>query len=189
MQSHKSRAIACAISIICLIAFVGPAKGEESLYEIPAPVIIEPPDSGNAHLLIKPEISFPDTAMIINQAVLDLWVSPQTEDTTYVSIRIYPLTTDWYSESVSWISPWVNPGGDYNDSTYAEYALILPGNQEAKIDLTDLCILWVNGRMPYYGFVMNISETSEAGLTFLNGRNGNGPFAKVNILYSRPSSE
>jgi hypothetical protein len=186
MRIKKNALIALAFA--CMFILARQVFAEESVFEITTATTITP-DSGNARLLMKPGISLPDTTMVIDRAILDLWVSPQTEDTTYISIRVYPITTNWSSETASWTTPWTNPGGDFDEVNYAEYAISLPGEQNIQVDLTDLCMRWADGRLPYYGFLIDISESSLAGVTFLNGEGGNGPIARLTISYSRVSSE
>ncbi len=176
-----------AFAIACMLLLAGQLWAEEGVFEIQSALTIMP-DSGNARLLMRPEIGFPDTTTIIDWATLDLWVSPQTEDTTYISIRIYPITTDWSPETATWNSPWANPGGDFNDINYAEYAISIPGERNIQVDLTDLCMRWADGRLPYYGFLIAISESSLAGVDFLNEDGGTGPLARLTLIYSRVSN-
>lgn len=186
MRINKN--ILAILAFACMFILAGQVLAEESVFEITAATTIAP-DSGNARLLMKPVIGLPDTTMVIDRAILDLWVSPQTDDTTYISIRVHPITTNWSSETVSWTTPWTNPGGDFDEVNYAEYAISVPGEQNIQVDLTDLVMRWVDGRLPYYGFLISISESSLAGVTFLNGGGGTGPLARLTISYNRISSE
>lgn len=186
MRINKN--VLTALVVACLLLLAGQALAEENVIDVPNATMIAP-DSGNARYLMKPEIGLPDTTIVIDRATLDLWISPQAEDTTYISIRIHPITTEWDSETVSWNSPWITPGGDFNEINYAEYAVFVPAEQNIQVDLTDLCMRWADGRLPYYGFLIDISESSLAGVTFMNGEKGNGPFAKLILIYSRPCSE
>ena len=161
---------------------------DDSTYEIANPVTIAP-DSGTSRLIAKPEVNFPDTTIVIDRAILDLWISPQTEDTTYISLEIYPISLAWSSETVSWNFPWDNPGGDFDDVNYAVYTISIPQVQNIQVDLTDLCMRWADGRLPYYGFLIAISESSLADVEFLNGEDGTGPFGRMIISYSRAMSE
>jgi len=169
------------------ILFTGQLWAEESSFEIDSLVTIAP-DSGAAHFLLKPNVNFPDTTMQIDRALLDLWVSPQTEDTTFIAIRVYPIISSWSAEAVSWTSPWTTPGGDINETKFAQYIVTLPGEQNIQVDLTDLCMRWADGRIPYYGFLLTISESSLAEVEFLH-ENGTGPMARLSISYTTSSSE
>jgi hypothetical protein len=176
-----------ALAFACMFVLTGRVLAEENVFDITTATTITP-DSGNARLLMKPEIGLPDTTIVIDRAILDLWVSPQTEDTTYISIRVYPLTTSWSSEAASWTNPWTNPGGDFDEVNYAEYAISIPGEQNIQVDLTDLAMRWADGRLPYYGFIIDISESSLAGVEFLN-ENGMDPIARLTISFNQSSTE
>jgi hypothetical protein len=66
---------------------------------------------------------------------------------------IYKLASAWSEISVTWNSPWTNPGGDFDNSQ--AYASFLPNqtNCMLTIDLTELVQEWVNGT-PNYGFLL-----------------------------------
>jgi len=175
---------AVVMALLGLAILMSAAVADEIAYDIQTPTVIASDDQGSRYLA-RPEVSFPDTAMVIDKAILELWVEPQTEDTvTYVSVRVYPITTDWNVDAVSWISPWTNPGGDFDDVFYAEYAIGSIGAQEIQIDMTDLCMRWADARLPYYGFLVGVSESSLAPVQFLNGPDGNWPFATLRISYT-----
>jgi hypothetical protein len=66
---------------------------------------------------------------------------------------IYKVTSDWTENSVTWNSPWLNPGGDFDNSN--AYASFLPNQTNCMlvINLTDLVQEWVAGA-PNYGFML-----------------------------------
>jgi hypothetical protein len=66
---------------------------------------------------------------------------------------IYKVTSDWNEDSVTWNTPWLTPGGDF-DNTYT-YASFLPNQTDCilAIDLTELVQEWVNG-VSNYGFIL-----------------------------------
>jgi hypothetical protein len=160
------------------------ALASEVAIPILNPVIIDDGDSEDYRILVKPEIPAPDSNSIIEKASLSLWVNIQAKDTTYVAIDAYPIATEWELENVAWNIPWDNPGGDVDVTVYSEYAISLPGQQEITIDLTDICMRWFDGRLPYYGISIAVSESSISSAQFLNGQNGDGPFASMRISYS-----
>jgi len=187
MRTKNSNTIVMAFMGLAILSSA--AAGNEIAYDIQTPTIIASDDLGS-HYLARPEVNFPDTTMVIDKAILELWVEPQTEDTiTFVSIRVYPITIDWSSDAVSWTSPWTNPGGDFDDVFYAEYAIGSTGAQEIQIDLTDLCMRWADGRLPYYGFLIAVSEVSLVALEFLNGGDGDGPWGTLRITYTSMPEE
>jgi hypothetical protein len=66
---------------------------------------------------------------------------------------IFKVTSAWNENSVTWNSPWLNPGGDFDNSQ--AYASFLPNQSSCMltIDLMDLVQEWVNGT-PNYGFML-----------------------------------
>jgi hypothetical protein len=182
----KSNKIAMAIlGLAAAWLWTSLAFGEESEYQIQDPVTISAADGRMTRFLARPEATFPDTIRVVDWARLELWVEPTTEDTTtFISIRVYPITTEWNPGNAVWNSPWSNPGGDFDEDIYAEYALGTPGKQSVAIDLTDLCMRWNDGNLPYFGFLVLVSESSLAPVQFLNGANNAGPWATLRISYS-----
>jgi hypothetical protein len=104
-------------------------------------------------------------------------------------LGVYPITTEWSAETVTWNNPWTNPGGDFDDVNYAEYAVSIPGKQNIQVDLTDLCMRWADGRLPYHGFLISVSESSLAGIDLLNQEGDGGPIARLTISYNQVTSE
>jgi hypothetical protein len=176
-----------------LLSIVGPnlpSFAEEISVDIGNAVVITNPNSSVSHFLAMPLLDLPDSSMVVDRAVLDLWVEPETEDTiTFAAVTVYPLISNWSVNDVSWSSPWTNPGGDIDNTFYAEYAINTPGLQSIEIDLTDLVMRWVDGRMAYYGFMIMVSDGALATLNFTNGPDGNGPFATLRITYTSIQQE
>jgi len=184
----KSRFLITAI--LGMVFWAGVTFAEETIVGVPDAIAISNPGGATVHYLLRPEIDFSDTTIIIDWATLELTVSPQTEDTiTFISIRVYPIAVDWNPDNVAWDSPWINPGGDFDNVSYAEYAVSAPGTQTIAVDLTDLCMRWADARLPYYGFLISVSEASLAPVEFLNGINDSGPFATLRISYTSIPSE
>jgi hypothetical protein len=165
------------------------ALAEEYNFEIANPTIIFSPDSAYYRILVKPEMPFPDTNKVIDHAALSFWVVPMTDDSTYISVRLFPISLDWNLDDVTWENPWMNPGGDYSDINYSEYAVTAPGEQVVNIDLTGLCMGWADGTLPYHGLMIMVSESSMAGLTFLNGQDNIGPFARLFVSYTNDEAQ
>lgn len=178
-----SRYIVASAIALWIIMQAGVAFADENIVEINSAMVIHSPDNGDFRILMRPEIQFPDTTMGVDRAFLNLTASPQTDDTTFISIRLHAITTDWDPGNVSWDSPWVGEGGDYDSVFYAEKMITLPENQEIRIDFTDLCMRWVDGRLPYYGFLLRISASSLSSFT-VHRENDSGPWATVSIQYT-----
>jgi hypothetical protein len=159
------------------------ALGEESEVNINSAVIIKSANQDTLHILAKPDLGLPDTSIIIDKAILSATVLPQTQDTTtFISVRLHPITTDWNPANVSWDNPWIEPGGDYDQIHYGEFLLTDVGNQPVEMDITSLLSRWVEGGLPYYGFLVKISRSSRHKFVFT--RNGNMPYATIDIRYS-----
>lgn len=168
---------------LLIIMLAGTATADENVVNINSAIVIRSPNYGEFHVLMRPQIKFPDTTMVVDRAFLNLIASPQTDDRTYISIRLHPITTDWDGNNVSWDSPWTEAGGDIDEMFYGEHLIILPENQEIQIDITDLCMRWADGRLPYYGFLLKVSANSLSRFTVLR-QNDSGPWATVSIQYT-----
>ena len=178
-----SRYIVASAIALWIIIQAGVAFADENIVEINSAIVIRSPDNSDFHVLMKPQIEFPDTTMVVGRAFLNLTASPLTDDTTFISIRLHPITTDWDPGNVSWDSPWTDPGGDFDSVLYAEKMITLPNNQEIRIDFTDLCMRWADGRLPYYGFMLRVSASSLSRFA-VHRENDSGPWATVSIQYT-----
>ena len=157
--------------------------GENVEVAINSVVIINSPNQNAVHMLAIPDLGLPDTTLMIDRAILSAEILPQTQDTTtFISIRLHPITTNWDSANVGWNNPWTEPGGDYDQIHYGEFLVTDVGNQQVELDITSLLIRWTDGRLPYYGFLVKISRSSIDQFTLV--RNGNNPYATLNIHYS-----
>jgi hypothetical protein len=157
--------------------------GEEVEVNINSVMIISSPNQNTIHILAKPDLGLPDTTFMIDRAILSATILPQTQDTTtFLSIRLHPITTDWDPVNVAWSNPWTEPGGDYDEINYGEFLVTDVGNQPVEMDITSLVMRWSDGSLPYYGFLIKISKSSWDRFTFV--RNGNNPYATFSIHYS-----
>lgn len=182
MKAIRKYTAAGAITL-WIIMLAGIAAADENMVEINTITVIYSPDSSEFRVLMRPEIQFPDTTMVVDRGFLNLTVSPQAEDTTFISIRLHAISMDWDAGNVSWDSPWVGEGGDYDSVFYAEKMITLPEDQEISIDFTDLCMRWVDGRLPYYGFLLKVSASSLAGFTVVR-ESDTDPWATLSIKYT-----
>ena len=157
--------------------------GEEVEININSVMIINSPNQNAIHILAKPDLGLPDTTLMVDRAILSATISPQTQDTTtFISIRLYPITTDWNPANVNWNNPWTEPGGDCDQIHYGEFLVTDVGNQPIEMDITSLLMRWTDGRLPYYGFLIKISRSSSDRFTIV--RNGNDPHATIDIRYT-----
>jgi hypothetical protein len=189
MKTANFKIVATGLIFLWAFSIAGLAMAEENFVEIREVTMIQAPDNSSYHILAQPDLGLPDSTVVIDQATLNLVVSPQTEDSSLISIQLYPIRIAWSSDVVDWNIPWSTPGGDFDESNYTEFTISAPVVQEVNIDVTDLCQRWADGRLPYYGFLLKISESSLAGLTFLHGRDSNGPFGTLTVTFTRMQSE
>ncbi len=180
----KVKNIIASLTALMFVLAVS-AMAAENIIEVNQVSVIHSEDMSEIHVLAKPELGFPDTTMHIDRAFLNILAAPQTDDTTFISIRVHPITTDWDVNNVGWDTPWQNPGGDIVETRYAEYMITLPELQDISIDITDLCSRWADGRIPYYGFLVTISESSLAQFT-MERYGDSGPIATVSLKYRAP---
>jgi hypothetical protein len=100
--------------------------------------------------LIRFDLSSIPSDSVVTQAMLFLYEKDEKLDqVTY----IYRVTSSWDETSVTWSSPWNNPGGDYSSSN--AYASFLPNQKNCmiEIDLTHLVQEWVSGT-PNHGMLL-----------------------------------
>jgi hypothetical protein len=155
---------------------------EDRIIEIQSATIIQNPGQDEMRILVKPDLGLSDTSSQVIFAKLNITAVPQTQDTTFISIKLHAILTDWQPNTVTWDSPWMSSGGDFDSVFYAEQTIVLPIENEIEFDLTDLVHRWSDGRLPYYGFLFRISEVSGHNFTFVR-RPNNGPLATITISY------
>lgn len=111
---------------------------------------VRPDKDGSWRGLIRFDLSSIPPGSNVTQAILYLYEKDEKlGQVTY----IYRLATSWDETSVTWNTPWNNPGGDFNNST--AYASYLPNQRNCMItiDLTDLVQEWING-IPNHGMML-----------------------------------
>jgi hypothetical protein len=182
MNRRKKYPILGLLALIVAIWVASSFAGEIEV-NITSVMLINSPDQGTIHFLAKPELGLPDTTLMIDRAILNATIFPQTQDTvTFISIRLQPITIDWDPANVSWDNPWTEPGGDYDEINYGEFLVTGVGNQPIEMDLTSLLTRWADGALPYYGFLIKISISSWSNFAMV--RNGDEPYATLSIDYT-----
>ncbi len=170
------------ILIVSLLVLSGNVIAGEVMYEISRGKVIHDPDSQNNRFIFRPEIDIFGESTYIVKATLSTEITPLTNDTTFLEIRIYPITTDWYGNNVSWTNPWNEPGGDFDELHYAHALVSLPQEQEVRFDLTNLLQGFCSGNLEYYGFIVTVSASSWDAFT-LSNLHSNRPLATINVVY------
>lgn len=155
---------------------------DEAVFEISRGEVLHDPDSQNMRFLFRPNINIFGESTQILKAVLSTDILPLTNDTTFLEIRIYPLTTNWNENNVTWINPWSVPGGDFDELQYAHALVTLPDEQEVTFNLTDLFQRFCDGRLEYYGLLVSVSTNSWDTFT-LSNLNSDDPLATINVVY------
>jgi hypothetical protein len=112
--------------------------------------------AGNTRILLKPgELSeFEDR--LITSAVLT-FALPELPAARNVPVRVYPLTTDWSAGTVTWDSPWVVAGADFDDAYY-DTVVLASGSRETalSLDVTSIVRAIVEGEYGRYGFLITV---------------------------------
>jgi len=89
----------------------------------------------------------------IDYAQLLFKAQPDSGSEEPLDIAGYRVTTHWEMGSVSWDYPWINPGGDYNDSSLTLSTISGPESESVSLDITGILSAWVNGK-PGYGLII-----------------------------------
>jgi len=103
-----------------------------------------------------------------------------------LDIAGYRVTAHWEMSSVSWEHPWINPGGDYNDSTLSLSTISGQESERVSLDITGILSAWVKGK-PGYGLI--IKPLIEKGRDFTVVQDPEFPpgvKAKIKVYYTAP---
>lgn len=122
--------------------------------------------------------SIPLESMVSNATLYLFEIDKKLDVETF----LYRITSQWDEGTTTWNSPWMNPGGDY-DNSHA-YASFYPNQSNCMlaIDLTDLVQEWVNGT-PNYGFLLYSIGPNHI-LRYASKENGDAnQFPKLSVTY------
>jgi hypothetical protein len=159
MEQHSTFKLLAKISI-CFFILIVWANAEVIQIPVDNIILIRSDNNDYPRVLMRPELPVPDSGMVVNSATLSLQTSLMTNDSTFISLRFYPILTDWENDNVGWYNPWENPGGDFDETCYGEKTVTLLNGQNIEIDFTDLFQRWADSRLPYYGIIFMLSESS-----------------------------
>jgi hypothetical protein len=81
----------------------------------------------------------------VDFAMLSFPALSVTNATARVGIEACPLTTAWDAGTVSWSWPWTNPGGDFDSTSPAYYAIAAGDDYPVTLDITEHVLAWQNG--------------------------------------------
>lgn len=115
---------------------------------------IRPENSADMFGLFRFDLSMIPAGAQIQDAKLYLY----TEDAHHGQVSsIYRISTPWNELDATWNSPWITPGGDYDEETsFGSFFNNQPGCF-TQVELTSLVNLWVNGTYENYGFMIKAS--------------------------------
>jgi hypothetical protein len=85
-----------------------------------------------------------------------------TNETARVGIEACPLTTAWNAGTVSWTGPWRNPGGDFDSTSPATYAIAPGDSNQVTLDVTEYLLAWQNGTANC-GVILTCSQAEGGG--------------------------
>jgi len=149
-------AILISLSTCCFLVF-GAFAGEVEI-SVSRSSVINPPDSLTGEygprflfsfelpsVLNGKEITFAEFASAGNL--------PSVNNDDPVIFEAYPITCSW-GEGVSWSSPWINPGGDYEVDRREVFTLKTGGERSLFIHVTKIVERWVSGRARNYGLIL-----------------------------------
>jgi hypothetical protein len=130
-------------------AFIRASSPTSNFGDLPD-IDVRSDDGANRRGFVRFDLSSIPPGSSVTNATLYIYESDSKQDqVTY----IYKVTSAWDENSVTWISPWINPGGDFDNSRAYVSFFPIQKNCTLTIDLTDLVQEWINGS-PNYGFLL-----------------------------------
>jgi hypothetical protein len=110
---------------------------------------IDPAGGEILRTVIRFDLSSIPVSSTIVDATLEVTVAgTQAGQTVYV----YRFISDWAEPTVTWNSPWLTPGGDYDATDWGSYSPDVVGTR--VINLTTLVQGWVDGTYDNYGIIL-----------------------------------
>jgi hypothetical protein len=177
MRVMKSRVCICL-----LMALLLPIAAQGAFLEITASEMatIQPPDSSaSPRLLVKWQLPSGLDTIIIDGAGILMEVSRAGSRPAGVSV--YPLITNWTSNSVAWSGTWENAGGDFDETKFAPALLQASGTAELKTDVTPVIKSMLAGSTANNGFIV-IVDAGGAKLSTVSTANTSSSLAKAKLV-------
>ncbi|UCD92849.1 MAG: DNRLRE domain-containing protein [Methanobacteriota archaeon] len=121
--------------------------------------------------LVKFDLSSVPNPLQVNHSEIWLQISPGMSGSIQSNISVHQVTSDWIEgtgtgnpshDGATWesrdaVNPWLNPGGDFIDTPEYVRSNVTNIPDWHKWDITNLTIGWLNGTIPNYGALFNIS--------------------------------
>ena len=156
---RKSFKMLVLATIVVIIAFSFSQGKKVTVEPGKVTVITSPVESRDTRILVYFDLpqDLLEMKSIYGYSSAVLICEAQVTDAEIGELYILPVTTDWKSKgSISWGSPWSNPGGDYSvEHSISSVALISEdGKKEIKIDVTDIVRMWIDGTLKNRGLII-----------------------------------
>lgn len=123
---------------------------------------------------------------IFSSAVLKiniLDIAGNTDSYPYYDLRIQKISTPWEEMTATWLSPWTNGGGDFDNASEVSYKIKSDTISYPEVIELDISALWSNGTPPY-GIILRIDNPAgEDKRIKFSSREGNVP-PEVIVSYS-----
>jgi hypothetical protein len=118
---------------------------------------------GSSRVLIRPGDLAAVRGRLVTSAFLSLTL-PGEPAARNIPVRIYPLTSDWSSGSVTWGSPWTEAGGDV-EVAYYDTGVVKAGSRATtlSLDVSPMVRAMAQGEIGEYGFLVTVPEYDGTG--------------------------
>jgi hypothetical protein len=112
------RPILTLATVLSLIAVAAPpSMADEVIIPVGDVAVLRDPEGGGFRVLV----TFPGLDAYVGRELhFARLVLPPFQVTDLVTLEAYPVTTAWTRGTVSWDSPWTQPGGDYDPNRRAD---------------------------------------------------------------------
>jgi hypothetical protein len=163
-------------------AFIRATSPDSNFGSLPE-IEVRPDSDANRRGLVRFDLSSIPPGSTVTSATLYLYeIDKKQDQVTY----IYKVTSPWSEGFVTWNSPWMTPGGDF-DNSYA-YASFLPIQSSCMlaIDLTELVQEWVDGG-PNYGFILYSTGLNHILRYSSKENSASDEHPKLHITYLEPA--
>jgi len=170
------------LSVLVAVAFTLQARGANLEVEVADMATISSGDT--TRFLLQFDLPVDLEACTIDYARLLFTAQADSGWEEPLDIAGYRVATGWEMGSVSWDYPWINPGGDYNDSTLTLFTISGQESQWVSLDITEILSTWVKGR-PNNGLIIKSLIEKGGNFTILEDPElPPGVKAKLEIYYT-----
>jgi hypothetical protein len=115
---------------------------------------------GGSRILFNLESTAPAGDYSISRATLTLDLG-STVSEARMRLWIHPVTAPWTAGAAGWTSGWSKPGGDYEETVFAQADVDLQQKGPLSIDVTQIVKEVLQYKMPSYGFIVTADPGTE----------------------------